>query len=496
MSKTSTGVKGLMVFLWCVSVAALLILPANPGQLAKSLSSCTSLRKVDAKSFALCLYDAVAKGPSLLNHLYYKLYPPFPFGSQPEVLMPPPEDWVPSLSAKWFAPFFSGGGYSSEALSFVNYLSKKVTLGVMQHGDSVNEQYLRGMGIQAHKMLSDATRKRLDPKATVEICHSEPGAWSVPTPMYPTSECPTPQGLYSVGRTMFETDRLPEGWAERLNRMDEIWVPARFHVTTFLAGGVDPSKIHIVPEAVDTELFDPEDMDPLEIYDGDHRYKFLSVFKWEERKGWDVLLRAYFSEFSEKDDVLLTIRTYAYHSESNFREQIDAFGRKEFPDKAESGSLPAIHLLTKDMDVDQMPRLYKANDAFVLPSRGEGWGRPHIEAMAMGLPAIATNWSGNTEFMNDWDSYPIPIEGLVPVREGAFKGHLWADPSVPALREIMRHCFQHPSQAREVGRAGMRHVRENYNPDMVGEVVMKHLYRIEGKIRDSVHFAKNRPNEL
>ena len=27
---------------------------------------------------------------------------------------------------------------------------------------------------------------------------------------------------------------------------------------------------------------------------------------------------------------------------------------------------------------------------------GEGWGRPHVEAMSMELPVIATNWSGST----------------------------------------------------------------------------------------------------
>mmetsp|Transcript_7526 Transcript_7526/g.16673 ORF Transcript_7526/g.16673 Transcript_7526/m.16673 type:complete len:81 (+) Transcript_7526:1012-1254(+) len=48
-------------------------------------------------------------------------------------------------------------------------------------------------------------------------------------------------------------------------------------------------------------------------------------------------------------------------------------------------------------------------DAFVLPSRGEGWGRPHTEAMVMGLPCIATNWSGNTEFMSDANSFPIQV---------------------------------------------------------------------------------------
>jgi glycosyltransferase involved in cell wall biosynthesis len=45
--------------------------------------------------------------------------------------------------------------------------------------------------------------------------------------------------------------------------------------------------------------------------------------------------------------------------------------------------------------------LYRSVDAFVLPSRGEGWGRPYMEAMSMGLPVIATNWSGPTEFVNE-----------------------------------------------------------------------------------------------
>ncbi len=38
-----------------------------------------------------------------------------------------------------------------------------------------------------------------------------------------------------------------------------------------------------------------------------------------------------------------------------------------------------------------MPALYKTMDCFVLPSRGEGWGRPQVEAMAMGLPIIGAS---------------------------------------------------------------------------------------------------------
>ena len=64
-----------------------------------------------------------------------------------------------------------------------------------------------------------------------------------------------------------------------------------------------------------------------------------------------------------------------------------------------------------------MPRLYAAADAYVLPTRGEGWGRPYMEAMAMGLPTIGSRWSGNLEFMHDGNAWLVDGE-LVPVAHG------------------------------------------------------------------------------
>ena len=46
-----------------------------------------------------------------------------------------------------------------------------------------------------------------------------------------------------------------------------------------------------------------------------------------------------------------------------------------------------------------MRGLYAASDAFVLPSRGEGWGLPVMEAMAMAKPVLVTNYSGPTALM-------------------------------------------------------------------------------------------------
>lgn len=43
---------------------------------------------------------------------------------------------------------------------------------------------------------------------------------------------------------------------------------------------------------------------------------------------------------------------------------------------------------------EELAGLYRAAHVLVQPSRGEGWGRPHVEAMASATPVIATNWSG------------------------------------------------------------------------------------------------------
>jgi hypothetical protein len=45
--------------------------------------------------------------------------------------------------------------------------------------------------------------------------------------------------------------------------MNEVWVPSRWQRETFVASGVDPAKIRVVPEGVNTTLFDPVKYGPL-----------------------------------------------------------------------------------------------------------------------------------------------------------------------------------------------------------------------------------------
>lgn len=118
-------------------------------------------------------------------------------------------------------------------------------------------------------------------------------------------------------------------------------------------------------------------------------------------------------------------------------------------------------------------------NAFVLPSRGEGWGRPHIEAMSMGVPTIATNWSGNLEFMKPWNSYLIEVDSMVEIQSGAFVGHLWANPSTLHLQSIMIDVFENPTKAKATGMVGENYVRTKFSPESVASQIFERMRDIE-----------------
>jgi glycosyltransferase involved in cell wall biosynthesis len=356
---------------------------------------------------------------------------------------------------------YGGSGYAEEGWP--------VALGLAQHKMPVQ---LVPFGPQSdHKnLIPEASRKTLEslerqlvdiPKSVLFRSGPAPG-WN--------SEL---AGRVRVGRTMFETNGLTVDYRDRCNGMDEVWVPSHFNLETFTKGGVDKHKLRLVPGGVDAHIFHP-DGPPLELKPK-RTFNFLSVFDWHLRKGYDVLLRAYLHEFSPDDDVALILKVYQITESSYLEAQIGHFIERTAGLPMEKA--PVIVLLNGFVHQSQMAQLYATADAFVLPSRGEAYGRPYLEAMACRLPVIATNWSGQLDFLNHQNSYlidsrlaPVPSE----VEIEYYRGQCWAEPSVDHLRQIMREVYSHPDEARKRAERGREDVLHNYDwsvvmPRWIGE---------------------------
>ncbi len=295
--------------------------------------------------------------------------------------------------------------------------------------------------------------------------------WDCVPPLFPGTQ--EPGAFFTVGRGMFETDRIPDSWIPKCFQMDEIWVPNEFNWHSFRNSGIPEGKLFKLPPTTDLDLYTP--MGPKAELPGGTKFKFLASSEWLIRKGWDLLLEAYWEEFSSEEPVVLLIKTWS-RSEKNYKQQIEEKARTLGADKRAQ-----VILLDSSFPFEEMPMIYRGADCFVLPSHGEATGLSYMQAMGCGLPAIGTGWGGNLEFMNKENSYLLNHE-LVSVPEGAYEddplltsGHRWANPDKDHLKATMRRVFKNQAEAQSVGQRGRAYLEAHCSYDKIADILKAKL---------------------
>ncbi|MBI4870255.1 MAG: glycosyltransferase [Candidatus Riflebacteria bacterium] len=248
-----------------------------------------------------------------------------------------------------------------------------------------------------------------------------------------------------VNYSMWESTRVPPSHVEEINAAASLqYVACRQNAEAFRDCGVRV-PIKLLHPGVDAQRFP--------VLERHHTggFTFGSVGDLICRKGVDVLIRAFLEEFSPREPVRLLLKTLA------------GTGGLPLGD-------PRIVVTGARWDHERLLEYLGELDAFVLPSRGEGFGLCGLEAMATGLPLIATNWSGPTEYLDEGDSFPLayrladPQKNPLHLRETnwmRFHG-LWAEPDHEHLRHLMRWLYEHPAEAATKGLHAAQRVRESF----------------------------------
>ncbi len=195
--------------------------------------------------------------------------------------------------------------------------------------------------------------------------------------------------------------------------------------------GVDPCKIEVVPPGVDTARFRPSD----ERSPGVLRRSFslpegplaAALGRLDPRKGYDLFLRVAQQLVADGEQFFFALSAGAADDPREAAE----YGRlKELVEDLALGER------FRWMDVlpqESLPDFYRAIDVFVMPSRYELFGIVMLEAMACGVPVVATKFGGPSEVMtHDHDGLLVDPTDLV-----AFGGALRALLSDPERRARM-----------------------------------------------------------
>ena len=319
---------------------------------------------------------------------------------------------------------------------------------------------------------------------------------------------------YNIGITAgIETTAVPPVWIDGLNRMDLNIVPANFVKHTIentkydkhdentkqkIGELTNQKPVEVLFEGVDTDIYGKTNEFSKELLDQFEPIKedfcFLHVGHWlqgnmgEDRKDISMLVKTFCETFkNQKNPPALILKTSGATPCIIDRQEI--LGKIRDIKRSLVGELPNIYLLHGDLRDEEMNQLYnhpkvKAHVSF---THGEGFGRPLLEATLSEKPVIASNWSGQVDFLNR-DSILLP-GNMIDVPKNSFPkefivdGAQWFQVNYAyasnVLREIHNNYSKYITKAKKQSIVNKSKFSLEQMTKTLGDILDKHLPKFE-----------------
>jgi glycosyltransferase involved in cell wall biosynthesis len=366
----------------------------------------------------------------------------------------------------WLATAPSDAAVLSAGINLVGFSN-----GVMGLGEDIRMLAEAALAAGLHIAIVDAP---LDDRRITARAHGWEGL-AVERPLFPTSIFCLPPfemmrlrlergpGLFAASRNIgcwpWELTSLPDECRVAFDLVDEVWA-----ISPFLADvwrGLTRKPVRQLPPHVQVDGVEPA-------------------------------IRSVYGLRPEHVVVLSMLDLNSYVARKNPEGSIAAF-RIAFPDRRGPERLlvktlngkaqpDLVAALTTAADGD--PRviivdgalsraetlgLIAAADVLLSLHRAEGFGRVPAEAMLLGVPVVATGWSGVMSYLDETTGWPVPY-ALRPPRPGEYPyaaGSLWAEPDIAAGADLLRAALGSPGEAARRAEAARLRIRERHSCDAV-----------------------------
>lgn len=274
-------------------------------------------------------------------------------------------------------------------------------------------------------------------------------------------------GKMNIGITAgIETTIAPKDWIDGCNQMDLVITTSNFSRDVLLNTKYAEiekgtgrqvnqhsitKRIEVLFEGVDRKIYNNKPNRKIDL-NFENPFCFLFVGHWlkgdmgEDRKNVSLMIKLFAEEFSnKKKQPALILKTSSVGFSVKERETL----KKKIKTIVEGiENPPPVYLLFGDLTDEEMNSLYNHPNikAMISLTKGEGFGRPLLEFTMTGKPVIATNWSGQKDFLSDKNS--VLLGGtLTDVHESAIdkfviKESKWFSVDNNEAKEAMRTVFE------------------------------------------------------
>jgi glycosyltransferase involved in cell wall biosynthesis len=194
----------------------------------------------------------------------------------------------------------------------------------------------------------------------------------------------------------WEPDRFPSYWRDFFDKyFNGVIVPSKWQQENFQKQMNLP--VFLVPY--------PINVSPLTRRQphNSHEFRILAISQWSYRKGFDILIQAFNSEFFDDPNVSLTIKTFGKNGTESEENEIMTEIKNYKSNSARYGNFPKcqIKLWCTQLQHDAMKSVYENCDLFALTTRGEGFGLAIAEALMMGKRVLVPDKGGHLDYVHD-----------------------------------------------------------------------------------------------
>jgi glycosyltransferase involved in cell wall biosynthesis len=257
------------------------------------------------------------------------------------------------------------------------------------------------------------------------------------------------RGRRRIGYWAWELPAPPPHWVRTAKLFDEIWAPSRFVADSLVSAGIR-TPVRVMPHPVSLgELNAKSDRSSFSLSDSE----------------FVVLTLVDFSSSIARKNLLGAIEIYKMAfpaSGHRSRLIVKALGTETRPSifgqaTAAVSGRPDIQFLIDRLSADSTRTLIASSDVVLSPHRSEGFGLVLAESLLLGVPALATGWSGNLDFMSD---IPELLIGCTLTRvvdpSGVYRarGQMWADPARQEAAEKLQALAASPELRRRLAQRG------------------------------------------
>ncbi|NMP27993.1 glycosyltransferase family 4 protein [Rahnella sp. SAP-1] len=266
---------------------------------------------------------------------------------------------------------------------------------------------------------------------------------------------------YKIGAWPWELPHWPASFARVRDFVDEIWAQSEYVKDCFLKEGHTP--VHKMPMAVTIPQPDADLREQLGITDNSFVYYLMfDGNSWLSRKNPIAGVLAFqqaFAASSEYQNVRLLIKAMNINANDPMWQKIVHMANQD----------SRIIIITERMDRQTLINMMNACDCYISLHRSEGFGRVIAEAMLLGQPVVATNFSGNVDFCKKDTAFLVDGD-LLPLQQGDyifFEGQYWCDPDIDTAAMQLLKIYEDNSLRQEVALSGQSLIQRNYSVSAV-----------------------------